>query len=675
MIYLDIEGKVNNMKLTKDKALLPLFEAIVNSLQSINELKNKEDTFINIIVNRDTSQQVDKEHEADGAFYPIKGFIVEDNGVGFNEANYHSFLNSDSTYKKSIGGKGLGRFLWLKAFEKASIDSIYENCGRSFHRRFLFKMDKEGIKDEAYEETENANRLTTIELINFKESYKNVCTKDLKSIALKIIEHCISFFINGDCPNVILKDNFNEISLNDLYNTNIKVNTIIDKFWIKENEFQITHIKLFSWHENKNLVHFSANGRDVCFKNLEKKIPNLKGKIKNGDQESFIYCAYISGKVFDENVNAERTGFNLSNNDEDNLLDSISIELIYDKAVIEIKKYLKPYLDTINEKKKQKIIQYISTKKPQYRTVLKYKSGELENIPPDLNEEDLELELFKLQQELNYETKKQGEEFLNQNKIKDIKDQQEYREKYNRYVQMENELGKATLAEYIVHRRIIIDLFENALNLNEENKYFLEEYIHNLIFPMQTFSDDIDYEKHNLWLIDEKLAYHYYLASDIKMKKNESINVQSDERPDIIIMDRPIGLVNETEKPYNTFTIIEFKRPMRDDYEDEENPIEQVINYTQEIREGLMKDHKGRQILVSDKSQFYLYIIADMTQKLKKSAINRGMTRTPDGMGYFWYNSAPEINAYVEIISYEKLLNDAKKRNRILFEKLFTPKM
>ena len=34
---------------------------------------------------------------------------------------------------------------------------------------------------------------------------------------------------------------------------------------------------------------------------------------------------------------------------------------------------------------------------------------------------------------------------------------------------------------------------------------------------------------------------------------------------------------------------------------------------------------------------------------------------------------APSLSAYVEVISYTKLLRDAKKRNKILFDKLNLP--
>lgn len=47
------------------------------------------------------------------------------------------------------------------------------------------------------------------------------------------------------------------------------------------------------------------------------------------------------------------------------------------------------------------------------------------------------------------------------------------------------------------------------------------------------------------------------------------------------------------------------------------------------------------------------------------------MWPTPDNLGYYGYN--PKASAYVEIISYAKLLQDAKRRNKILFDKLHLP--
>lgn len=68
---------------------------------------------------------------------------------------------------------------------------------------------------------------------------------------------------------------------------------------------------------------------------------------------------------------------------------------------------------------RQKLKEYINTKSPQYKVIYKYKLEKLEDISPRISDTDLEIELFKISQELNCEIKKQGKKFLNK-KISDI---------------------------------------------------------------------------------------------------------------------------------------------------------------------------------------------------------------------------------------------------------------
>ncbi len=44
------------------------------------------------------------------------------------------------------------------------------------------------------------------------------------------------------------------------------------------------------------------------------------------------------------------------------------------------------------------------------------------------------------------------------------------------------------------------------------------------------------------------------------------------------------------------------------------------------------------------------------------------MIPSPDSQGYFFFNR--NLNTFVEIMSFDKLLEDAKKRNAALFDKL-----
>ena len=72
----------------------------------------------------------------------------------------------------------------------------------------------------------------------------------------------------------------------------------------------------------------------------------------------------------------------------------------------------------------------------------------------------------------------------------------------------------AVLADYIVHRRIILNLFSRGLEIKNDGKFNLEKYMHQLIYPMRTTSEDMPYENHNLWLLDEKLSFCQFISSD-----------------------------------------------------------------------------------------------------------------------------------------------------------------
>lgn len=47
---------------------------------------------------------------------------------------------------------------------------------------------------------------------------------------------------------------------------------------------------------------------------------------------------------------------------------------------------------------------------------------------------------------------------------------------------------------------------------------------------------------------------------------------------------------------------------------------------------------------------------------------NHGLLPTPDGMGYFTYN--PARKTYIEVITFDKLVRDARQRNLVLFKNL-----
>ena len=135
-------------------------------------------------------------------------------------------------------------------------------------------------------------------------------------------------------------------------------------------------------------------------------------------------------------------------------------------------------------------------------------------------------------------------------------------------------------------------------------------------------------------------------------------------------MDNPVAVadIKNEDLEFNTITIFELKRPMRDDYTDTKNPIKQVIDYIKNLRTGEELDSNGRPIRVTKDTKFYTYIICDMTSTLKPLLLDYDFKTMPDGIGKYRFHET--YNAYMEVLPYSKLNRDAKKRNRVLFEKL-----
>ena len=94
-MLLDIRGQLNSMSLPPSKALWPLFETVVNAIQSIEDSENRANGIINIFVERETpTQLMIGEEEPLGR---IVSFSVTDNGMGFTTDNYNSFNTAYSS--------------------------------------------------------------------------------------------------------------------------------------------------------------------------------------------------------------------------------------------------------------------------------------------------------------------------------------------------------------------------------------------------------------------------------------------------------------------------------------------------------------------------------------------------------------------------------------------------
>ncbi len=119
---------------------------------------------------------------------------------------------------------------------------------------------------------------------------------------------------------------------------------------------------------------------------------------------------------------------------------------------------------------------------------------------------------------------------------------------------------KSDLARYVCHRRAILDFLHKQLSIADDGKYRREERIHQIIFPLRKTSDDVFYDEHNLWLLDERLIYHAFLASDKSLRSNPQVNTDSRKEPDLLIFDKACAFTTGSDAPFSAITIIESHR-------------------------------------------------------------------------------------------------------------------
>ena len=84
----NLKGRLRNTSLPKSHGLMPVFEAVVNSIHSIEEKGNPDTGKIVLRINRATQGGLDLDAKA---LPPIIGFTIADNGCGFDEINFKSF--------------------------------------------------------------------------------------------------------------------------------------------------------------------------------------------------------------------------------------------------------------------------------------------------------------------------------------------------------------------------------------------------------------------------------------------------------------------------------------------------------------------------------------------------------------------------------------------------------
>lgn len=373
----------------------------------------------------------------------------------------------------------------------------------------------------------------------------------------------------------------------------------------------------------------------------------------------------MRGRYLDEAVDMNRLSFNIPDGGPlESMANMITMDQIMRAVVVEVNEFLKDYLQPIATGKIQRITDYVTHRAPQFRHLLKYMPEAISKIKPNLSEDKLDDELHRIKRDFDRTTDEENTQLLDELN-KGVISSSEYIQKFGLQIEKINSANGAALAEYVAHRKVILDLMEFAIRKSDDGRFQKESFLHNIIYPMRTTSSDTPYSNHNLWLLDEKLAYCSYISSDIPFDNNPK-----EDRTDIMILDSPVAVSDEENdgREYESIVLFELKRPMRDDYNGSSNPVNQLYEYVSQLKTNKKRDKDGRVIRVGQNTKFYLYAVCDITTTLEQILDFHDFSQTPDKLGYYKYND--KMNAYIEILSYDKIINDAKKRNRILFDKL-----
>lgn len=663
MSNVNIKRAIENIR-SGTSVYTPIVETVVNAIQAIESAKGISNGLVEIIVKRD--QQMDLDESAP----EVDGFEVVDNGIGFTDINRDSFDTLYSAHKISEGGKGFGRFTCLKYFENLEVDSTFEKGGKLFDRCFEMGKENEIIINENISDSKKDNTGSKIKLIKLKKT--KFPDKKLKTMARVLVERLLPYFVSEDQspPTIVLReeDESEVVVLNEYVKTQGQIQEIksaSSEFFLdgvdEQKRFVGRVFKFYSPRSQTSKVSLVAHRREVTSVSLHKYIPEFIDEFfdrkSNGEEKhdkNFTIKVYVFGNYLDDNVSLERGGFEFQK--ENDAFYGISQVDIERNAAELARAAVDSEVQARYEKKTRKVNEYVNEKAPWHTGMLA--GVDLTDMPYNATDEQIETRLQKIKYEQEVQVRAEVKKILEKGEINDLKD------KASDIVRKISGSTKNDLAHYIALRRSVIDLFEKSLQLEADGSYSSEGIVHDIIFPRKGDSDVTPFDDHNLWLIDERLNFTEYLSSDLPLKGRQ-------DRPDLLAYDKRVVFRGENETT-NPVTIFEFKKPQRDDFvnpSSNEDPVQQVIRYVRRLRSGDFKTPQGREILISENTPFYGFVVCDLAKKVRSwLEEEKDFKPMPDRLGYFkWHEN---LNLYIEVIGWDKVLKDASMRNRIFFHKL-----
>lgn len=646
----DNAGRIENISLAPNakNAIYPLFEAVMNSIHAIEERFGPDGLARGRI---EITLRGDEQGE-------YTGFTITDNGIGFNADNLISLRRFDSRKKAKLGGKGVGRLLWLKVSDEAAIRSTFVGAGEQVMTSTFRFTVTDPVTDYTEVPSVRGEIGTSVTVNPFKSVFASRLPKKADTFANRLIAHFVSYFTNISHPEILIVDTTDprseKIDLFDIFSEKVERDSDFTFSVDGTDEPFTIHCfllpKSISDDERSvNALYLGANGRAVTRHELD-SVLGMKAI-----DSKYAFLGYVESAFLDGSANDTRTAFSL---------DDEEITAIVDAAKQRAKEFLDPEIKEIRKKQAARIVE-IGREHPRFFYAARHADDVAENLHlSNQSEEEIFVELSRSSLR-DYKKRKRVYSEAYKKELPDVAQQTE------EFMQKLKEDAMSSLAEYVARRKSILEIFEAGLRYRdiEDEVSHYEKIVHGIICPLNSTSQDLGYEDHNLWLLDDRLAFYTYFNSDRQMKSQVAAHGTSKDRPDITLFD--LGLGFKSDDHSQPITIVEFKRPKRDDYTLSDNPISQVRSYVQQLRDSreAIKFDGTPLRSISDDTPFTCHIVADITNSLLQVMRDLGQfSQRAGSSSYYWWDA--NYRTFIEITSFREVLSAAKARNHAFFKHL-----
>jgi Histidine kinase-, DNA gyrase B-, and HSP90-like ATPase len=623
--------------------LLPTLEAVSNSMHGI-EARFGEEASKNGLIEIVITDAND----------PTKIMIsVTDNGIGLTEENYRSFKTPFSGFKLKSKGRGFGRFIAFKIFSRILYSSRYEFMASFSTRTFRFDITRD-------EELIYFDGQPDFDHVGMRVEYNAPLTpwhqfvRELQqsTVADAIASHFLPYFLYRWLPEITIKVGEGEAESITKHFRTVFVEAEKGQVTVEidgQNEvldYSLTKIKKTRTFKNHCLL-FAAADRIV---GAPKDLTNILGQphFTGEDNEHYIIIGVVRGEAFENRLNDARTGIDLGPKVVERIVSAVS-DLIQQGENSQIEKIKAAQSTDLGGALQENPILRLGLRG---KTINQYVSTKPNNWTAQQFVADLAIERFRASKELTKAITSAASD--QDNYIKNIKD----------IVSKIDENNKEALAEYVIHRRNVIELVETARKYTNGTRHAPEDVIHDLIF--KRFSDNAtsDYFEHNLWLIDDALAFMPYVSSDRTAKGAR--RSKGDKVPDLAFFDDSLIL---GDNDGTTVTIVEFKRPSRNDYATgpaKSDPVKQVLETLElAVRAGGVSKTDGTHMSFTGVIRRFGFIVADLTPTLVNVLKDHDFKN--DQNPKIWIRHRDRERIIIQAIGYDTLVENAKKRNQAFF--------